>query len=224
MRFETDAFIIHTRPYKETSLIVSFFTKEYGNVSAIAKGAKGKKSKFSGNLEPFRLMNIGFGGKSNLKSLFFSDSLETYDDFKVKKNLYSAFYINELIYSLLPPNERELIIFNQYHSSIKKLKKNDNTEEILREFEYLFLKEIGYQIDFENEYSSGDAIESNSFYEFAPQSGFKRAEKGFLGKDLQEIARKEYNPINLKTFKAINRKSFEYYFEELNINSRGFFK
>ena len=59
MRFETDAFIIHTRPYKETSLIVSFFTKEYGNVSAIAKGAKGKKSKFSGNLEPFRLMNIG---------------------------------------------------------------------------------------------------------------------------------------------------------------------
>ena len=212
MRFETDAFIIHTRPYKETSLIVSFFTKEYGNVSAIAKGAKGKKSKFSGNLEPFRLMNIGFGGKSNLKSLFFSDSLETYDDFKVKKNLYSAFYINELIYSLLPPNERELIIFNQYHSSIKKLKKNDNTEEILREFEYLFLKEIG------------DAIESNSFYEFAPQSGFKRAEKGFLGKDLQEIARKEYNPINLKTFKAINRKSFEYYFEELNIKSRGFFK
>ena len=123
MRFETDAFIIHTRPYKETSLIVSFFTKEYGNVSAIAKGAKGKKSKFSGNLEPFRLMNIGFGGKSNLKSLFFSDSLETYDDFKVKKNLYSAFYINELIYSLLPPNEKELIIFNQYHSSIKKLKK-----------------------------------------------------------------------------------------------------
>ena len=48
MRFETDAFIIHTRPYKETSLIVSFFTKEYGNVSAIAKGAKGKKSKFLG--------------------------------------------------------------------------------------------------------------------------------------------------------------------------------
>ena len=121
-------------------------------------------------------------------------------------------------------NTNQLIIFNQYHSSIKKLKKNDNTEEILREFEYLFLKEIGYQIDFENEYSSGDAIESNSFYEFAPQSGFKRAEKGFLGKDLQEIARKEYNPINLKTFKAINRKSFEYYFEELNIKSRGFFK
>ena len=84
MRFETDAFIIHTRPYKETSLIVSFFTKEYGNVSAIAKGAKGK-SKFSGNLEPFCLDNIGFGGKSNLKSLFFSDSLETYDDFKEEK-------------------------------------------------------------------------------------------------------------------------------------------
>ena len=118
MRFETDAFIIHTRPYKETSLIVSFFTKEYGNVSAIAKGAKGKKSKFSGNLEPFRLMNIGFGGKSNLKSLFFSDSLETYNDFTIKKNLYSAFYINELIYSLLPPNEKELIIFNQYQTLI----------------------------------------------------------------------------------------------------------
>ena len=53
MRFETDAFIIHTRPYKETSLIVSFFTKEYGNVSAIAKGAKGKNQNFLETLSQF---------------------------------------------------------------------------------------------------------------------------------------------------------------------------
>ena len=46
----------------------------------------------------------------------------------------------------------------------------------------IIFKRNRYQIDFENEYSSGDAIESNSFYEFAPQSGFKRVEKGFLAK------------------------------------------
>ena len=53
MRFETDAFIIHTRPYKETSLIVSFFTKEYGNVSAIAKEQKEKNQNFLETLSHF---------------------------------------------------------------------------------------------------------------------------------------------------------------------------
>ena len=64
------AFVIHSRPYKETSNIVTFLTEKHGKVDAIAKGAKRKKSKFSGNLEPFHLVSIDYGGRSNLKTLF----------------------------------------------------------------------------------------------------------------------------------------------------------
>ena len=63
-----EAFVIHSKPYKETSLIVTFLCRSAGKISAVAKGAKRKKSKFSGQLEPFQLLNIDFRGKSNLKT------------------------------------------------------------------------------------------------------------------------------------------------------------
>ena len=92
-----EAFVIHSKPYKETSLLVTFFSSEDGKLSAIAKGAKRAKSKFSGNLEPFQLLQINFSGRSNLKTLISADPLNVYQDFATNKNLYSAFYINELI-------------------------------------------------------------------------------------------------------------------------------
>jgi len=95
-----EAFVIHSKPYKETSLLVTFFSNEDGKLSAIAKGAKRAKSKFSGNLEPFQLLQINFSGRSNLKTLISADPLNVYQDFATNKNLYSAFYINELINSI----------------------------------------------------------------------------------------------------------------------------
>ena len=91
------AFVVHSKPYKETSLIVTFLTERNGKVDAVAKGAKRKKSKFSGNLEPFQLLNIDYGGRSNLKTLFLAESIEPYKDFVESENLFSAFYVNELI-------------------------------------------------------------------------------------------------------------------------------
>ena len=92
-----EAFVIHSRPYKETSLIVTFLCRTAGKISAVAKGAKRKKSKFAGHLEPFQLLNIDFRGKSYLKTLYLAETTEPYKDFLVKESLYSAFYINELM-------------------------------------------------------------------------------------------------------------------------------
>ena len=54
------AYVIHSRPYKETSLIVTFLTEKKGKITAVAKGAKRKNSRLSGNLEPFQCLNIDF--------------------------------------------------------------------------------------------------------------------------------------------------------------------
>ena len=56
------AYVIHSRPYKETSLIVTFLTEKKGKITAVAKGAKRKNSRLSGNLEPFQCLNIDFRG------------------------------------------------------------------------------------------------------------------------------------------------------------------
>ena len=75
------AYVIHSRPYKETSLIVTFLTEKKGKITAVAKGAKRKNSRLSGNLAPFQSLNIDFRGKSDLKSLVLAESSEVFEDF-----------------------------------------------------------------------------------------------------------------------------------------------
>ena len=75
------AYVIHSRPYKETSLIVTFLTENKGKITAVAKGAKRKNSRLSGNLEPFQCLNIDYRGKSDLKSLILAEPCEFFEDF-----------------------------------------------------------------------------------------------------------------------------------------------
>lgn len=48
----TDAVVLKAMKYRDTSKIVTFYTRAFGKVAAIAKGARGVRSKFGGALEP----------------------------------------------------------------------------------------------------------------------------------------------------------------------------
>jgi DNA repair protein RecO (recombination protein O) len=218
------AFVIHSRPYKETSLIVTFLSEQNGKINAVAKGAKRKNSRLSGNLEPFQCLNIDFRGRSDLKTLYLAEPCEVFEDFVGSENLYSAFYINELINFLITQSEESVDLFNIYKGCISKLKKDLSIEEILRNFELDLLGVLGYEINFYNEYDTNKEIESDKYYRYSPQSGFSKSEDGFDGKVLNEISQRIFSNESLAASKEINRMTIEYYFEELNIKSRVFFK
>tara|TARA_B100000161_G_scaffold211260_1_gene156134 strand:- start:248 stop:925 length:678 start_codon:yes stop_codon:yes gene_type:complete len=218
------AYVIHSRPYKETSLIVTFLTENKGKITAVAKGAKRKKSRFSGNLEPFQCLNIDYRGKSDLKSLVIAEPCEVFEDFSGSENLYSAFYINELINYLIAQADESIEIFNTYKKCISNLKKDNSVEIILREFELSILTILGYEINFFSDYDGNEPIISNLRYKYLPQSGFVKSEKGYDGKILNEINERKFSKDSLRACKEINRTTINYYFEELNIKSRIFFK
>ena len=73
------AFVLHRRPYRETSYIVDFFTLQEGKISAVAKGVKNSKSDRKSLLQPFQPLNVQLAGKSDLKNLLFES---TYLDHK----------------------------------------------------------------------------------------------------------------------------------------------
>ncbi len=218
------AFVIHSRPYKETSLIVTFLSEHNGKINAVAKGAKRKNSRLSGNLEPFQCLNIDFRGRSDLKTLYLAEPCEVFEDFIGSENLYSAFYINELINFLITQSEESIELFNIYRLCISQLKKDTSIEKILRNFELDLLGILGYEINFYNEYDTNKEIESEKYYRYSPQSGFSESEAGFDGKVLNEISKRSFSKESLMASKEINRMTIEYYFEELNIKSRVFFK
>jgi len=218
------AFVIHSRPYKETSLIVTFLSENNGKINAVAKGAKRKNSRLSGNLEPFQCLNIDFRGRSDLKTLYLAESCEVFKDFKGSENLYSAFYINELINFLITQSEESVELFDIYKNCISSLKDNASIENILRNFELDLLGVLGYEINFSTEYGTNNDIDCELKYKYSPQSGFSKSTDGFDGKILNEISKRRFSRDALVASKEINRKTIEYYFEELNIKSRVFFK
>ena len=218
------AYVIHSRPYKETSLIVTFLTEKKGKISAVAKGAKRKNSGLSGNLEPFQCLNIDYRGKSDLKSLVLAEPIEVFEDFFGSENLYSAFYVNELINYLVAQADESMEIFDIYKKCISNLKRNNQIEKILRDFELNILSTLGYEINFLSDYDSNEPIMNGLRYKYSPQSGFSKSEQGYDGKILNEINERKFSKNSLQACKEINRTTINYYFEELNIKSRIFFK
>ena len=218
------AYVIHSRPYKETSLIVTFLTEKKGKITAVAKGAKRKNSRLSGNLEPFQSLNIDFRGKSDLKSLVLAEPSEVFEDFCGSENLYSAFYINELINYLIAQADETVEIFDLYKKCIANLKKNNSIEKTLRNFELDILSVLGYEINFQSDYDNNEQIINGCNYKYSPQSGFMKRKNGYDGKMLNEINKREFSKDSLRACKEINRSTINYYFEELNIKSRIFFK
>ena len=90
------AFVLHTRPYQETSILVDFFTRSYGRLNAIAKGAKRPKSPLRSVLTPASKLSVTLTGKSDLKTL---SSVEIIDHFQLNDgvSLNSVIYVNELV-------------------------------------------------------------------------------------------------------------------------------
>lgn len=112
------AFVLHTYPWRETSLIVEFFTRDYGRIPLVARGAKRPMSQYRGLLNPFCPLAVSYSGKGEVKNL---TRCEWYGTIPMnEKVLMSAFYINELLVRLLPRGEPE----PHYSRSITTRSKN----------------------------------------------------------------------------------------------------
>ena len=168
---ETEAIMLHSRKYRETSLICELFTKKIGRVSVIAKGARSKKNKFQNITSPNVLANINFSGRSELRTLTAWEEISYFQI--LGKNLRVLLYLNELIYKLLERENKQEKIFNGVINLYKTLAASDakNIELSLREFEYFLICELGYGFDIFYD-DKGSKLEKEKTYYFHPALGF----------------------------------------------------
>ena len=168
---QTEAILLHSRNYSETSLICELFTRKHGRVSVIAKGARSKKNKFQNIAAPNILASINYIGKSELKTLV---SWEEITHFSILgKNLKILLYLNELIFKLLEKENKQDRIFESLIDFYKVLVSGDtkNIEIALREFEYFLICELGYGFNFLYD-DNGKKIVREKTYYFHPAQGF----------------------------------------------------
>lgn len=167
------AFILHSRAFQETSLILDVFTANYGRVSLIAKGARTQRSPFRGFLRLFLPLLVSWSGKTELMKL---TQVEYYGQPSNQpgEHLLYGFYLNELLVRLLPRLDAHPHIFASYQHTLKQLTKETFCESILRLFEKDLLSELGYGLSLDKEILNGEAITADQNYIFIPGRGLSK--------------------------------------------------
>ena len=143
------AYVLHRRPYRETSFLVDVFGRDSGRLSGVVRGARGGKSASSRlrlPVEPFRRMRLTLRGRGQLRSI---DRYEIERTLELKgDHLIGGFYLNEVLTRVLETDEPMPRLFDTYESALAVLAEDGSLPVALRSFEKVLLEELGYGIDF----------------------------------------------------------------------------
>ncbi|KPQ28857.1 MAG: DNA repair protein RecO [Marinobacter excellens HL-55] len=167
------AYVIHRRPWRETTMLVDLFTLNHGRMSLVARGANSAKSPLKAQLQPFQPLLVDWTGKSDLKTLV---QLEVRSAPLLTKPraLYSGFYLNELLQRVLPVADPHQTLFADYIESLQALtalSSGDDVEPVLRRFEIGFAAALGYQFAWDEVTDTGLSVEPGGRYGYDPLQG-----------------------------------------------------
>ena len=164
-------YVLHARPYQETSLLLELFTLEQGRISAIAKGAKRPKSKARGLLQPFSPLLLLCVGRGELLTLTQVDAARVPYPLRGRR-LISAFYVNELLVRLLNRWDTHPALFLNYQETLSQLAIGACEQKTLRLFEKNLLQALGYGLPLLTRIK----IDPEQYYFFDPEQGPIHAE------------------------------------------------
>lgn len=164
------AYVVHTRAYRDTSLIVEFFTPGYGRTTLLVRGAKSGKVKKALVLQPFRSLHVAWTGRGDLPLLTAVE--EAGASVRLQgAALACGYYVNELIYYLLPKHEPAAELFVQYWPVVEAIQNEATRDNALRQFEFSLLDQTGYSPLLSHEKGSGAAIDSTLQYRYQIPDG-----------------------------------------------------
>jgi DNA repair protein RecO (recombination protein O) len=188
-------YVLHTYPFKETSLVVELFSQQLGRIAAVAKGARRPHSAMRGMLQSFQILDGAWSGKNELKTLH---SLDWSAGLTLLKGeaLMCGFYMNELLLRLLPREDAHEDLFTYYQATLSTLAEDDNLAITLRRFELKLLQELGYAVPLLADESDAP-IDASNTYRYEAEYGaceFKATKNGvqLSGKTLLDMARDDY--------------------------------
>ena len=226
-------YVLHTRDYRDSSLLVELLTPDYGRVSGVVKGVRAATQsarRRRAMLQPFVPLLVDWSGKTDLKSLLQMESCGPPLQLQGHP-LFSAIYVNELITRLVHHYEVNKSLFVHYQAVITSLAAQPSLDVVLRRFELWLLQDLGYGVDFTSDCQSGEPLDINAHYFFDPEMGFLSAvfapndkRESFLGRDLLAIADDDFDDQARRAAKAICRQAIAYRLGGKPLKSRELFR
>ncbi|HXF47316.1 MAG TPA: DNA repair protein RecO [Burkholderiaceae bacterium] len=221
------ALVLHSYPWRETSLIVEVFTRDHGRMALVARGAKRPTSQFRGLLTPFSPLLVAWSGRNEIKSLVRVEWCGGLPPLRGAA-LFAGFYLNELLVRLLARADPHELLFARYVETLGALARGDRDQEAaLRGFELELLRETGHAPAFDH-CADGAAIDVAATYRVDAQRGLVRAEPPFdddpallSGRSALAIARGDLSsPEVAADCKRVLRHLIRYHLNGQPLNTR----
>lgn len=223
--------MLHGRAYQNTSMIVDVFTRSYGRLSLLAKGAKRPGSAMYGTLLPLQCLFLSWGGRSELKTLYSAEIESKGQPMLDGDHIYLGMYLNELLVRLLHKEEAHAQMFDYYQHCLQQLSQDSDNEIVLRYFELQLLEELGYAVNLQTTCDTDNDIEVNAVYAYLPERGFicqdrhQGDELLVQGQTIQALAGRNLSgDQQKKEAKLLLRSIIEYHLDGSPLKTRELFQ
>ena len=167
------AYVLHGRPYRESSLLLEAFTRDHGRVGLVARGARGSKSRWRSVLQPFRPLLLSWNQRGELGTLVAVDQVASPPAVHGEA-IFCGLYINELLMRGLHRSDPHPGLFETYRQLLTELLLSQQPEPILRAFEKQLLDALGFGLQLECEHDTGVPVTAAAWYEYIPERGLVR--------------------------------------------------
>ncbi len=219
------AYVLHTYPFRETSLLIEVFTRSFGRISLVARGARRPKSALRGVLLSFSPLALSWSGKAELKTLHGAEWRGGYMTLKGSA-LICGFYVNELLLKLLHRDDPHGQLFDAYEQTLLDLGASPDSAATLRRFEISLLRELGYAVALDRDAASGKPIEPDRRYTYVIERGPVSADMmqtgvELNGKTLLDMHAGEYSdPATRQQSRHLMRTLISHYLGNQTLHSR----
>jgi DNA repair protein RecO (recombination protein O) len=221
------AYVLHTRPYRETSLLIEAFSRDYGRVALLARGARRPRSALRGLLMAFQPLELSWSGKGEVLTLMKAE-WQGGQPLLAGLPLFCGYYLNELLLHLLPREDPHPRLFERYLEILVHLghsPKDQVAEADLRRFERALLAELGYGLRL-SEDAHGAPLEASGQYRYEIERGALPAEdeapgEQLSGQTLLDMAADDYRrPTTRSEAKRLMRRLLAHYLEGTELATR----
>ncbi|MDO8264302.1 MAG: DNA repair protein RecO [Gallionella sp.] len=224
------AFVLHSYPFSETSLILDVFSRKHGRLPIMARGARRPKSNLRGVLMNFQPLLLSWFGKGEVRTLHGAE-WQGGQPYLQGTALMCGFYLNELLLNLLARDDPHEQLFDYYRATLHRLAHETDHAATLRCFEKHLLQELGYALVLEREAGSDKAIQAEVCYRYAvergplPDDGDVRIGLPVLGKTLLDMAADDYaDPVTAQQSKQLMRMLLNHHLGGKTLHTRELIK
>lgn len=164
------AYVLHRKPYRDTSLLVEALTPDFGRIGLVARGARSRRSVLQALLQPFQPLLLSWSGRGELHTLTSAEAAQRALGLG-GDTLISGFYLNELVMRLVPRDDPHPGLFVSYCRTLKQLGSAEQSAWPLRLFERDLLQELGYGLQLTHDSGSSQPLFPGERYCYHPEYG-----------------------------------------------------